>query len=116
MRNVTTKLTQLLMVQCELLFQQGKYDETEPPCIKCLDETKDLLGDTRQHTLRSLNNWALLYFSQGRYEGGEPIYLDCLKKKAVLGDTQPHILISVGSFASLYRSQGRYAEAEALGC
>ena len=59
----------LLMAQCELLLQQGKYEEAEPLCIKCLDEMKNLLGDTHLHTLRSLNNLAGLYVRQGRYRG-----------------------------------------------
>ena len=110
-----TRKLQLLMVQCELFIQQGKYEEAESLCIKCLNKMKDLLCDTHPHTLRSLNNLAGLYERQGRYEEAETLFLDSLdKRKAVLGDTHLYTITTVNNLTALYRRLSRYEEARAL--
>ena len=61
---------------------------------------------------RSLNGLALLYYSQGRYNDAEPLYLQSLDiRKRQLGDDHP---TSLNNLALLYESQGKYLEAENL--
>ena len=63
----------------------------------------------------SLNNLALLYESQGRYNDAEPLYLQSLDIwKRQLGDDHPDVATSLNNLAELYRSQGRYNDAEPL--
>ena len=63
----------------------------------------------------SLNNLALLYHAQGRYEEAEPLYLQALELyKRLLGDHHPHVATSLNNLAGLYDAQGRYNEAEPL--
>ena len=63
----------------------------------------------------SLNNLAALYYSQGRYEEAEPLYLEALDlRKQLLGDNHPDVAQSLNNLAYLYQSQGRYTEAEPL--
>ncbi|QJB45125.1 tetratricopeptide repeat protein [Dolichospermum flos-aquae] len=63
----------------------------------------------------SLNNLALLYYSQGRYNDAEPLYLQSLDiRKRQLGDDHPDVASSLNNLALLYYSQGRYNDAEPL--
>jgi len=63
----------------------------------------------------SLNNLAVLYEYQGRYNDAEPLYLQSLDiRKHQLGDDHPFVASSLNNLAGLYRSQGRYNDAEPL--
>ncbi|MBO1047233.1 MAG: tetratricopeptide repeat protein [Dolichospermum sp. DEX182a] len=63
----------------------------------------------------SLNNLALLYRLQGRYNDAEPLYLQSLDiRKRQLGDDHPDVATSLNNLALLYRLQGRYNDAEPL--
>jgi tetratricopeptide (TPR) repeat protein len=62
-----------------------------------------------------MDNLALLYYSQSRYEEAEPLHLKCLDVSRVkLGEDHPKTLSSMNNLAMLYKSQGRYEEAESL--
>jgi Flp pilus assembly protein TadD len=64
---------------------------------------------------RSLNFLATLYYSQGRYNEAEPLYLQSLDiSKRQLGDDHPSVATSLNNLAGLYKSQGRYNDAEPL--
>ena len=63
----------------------------------------------------SLNNLAVLYEYQGRYNDAEPLYLQSLDiRKRQLGDDHPSVATSLNNLALLYESQGKYSEAEDL--
>ncbi len=63
----------------------------------------------------SLNNLALLYDSQGRYDQAEPLFLQALElRKRLLGEDHPHVAQSLNNLAFLYYSQGLYDQAEPL--
>jgi hypothetical protein len=63
----------------------------------------------------SLNNLAVLYEYQGRYNDAEPLYLQSLDiRKHQLGDDHPDVATSLNNLAGLYESQGRYNDAEPL--
>jgi len=63
----------------------------------------------------TLNNLALLYDSQGRYDQAEPLYLQALElRKRLLGEEHPDVATSINNLALLYKSQGRYDQAEPL--
>jgi tetratricopeptide (TPR) repeat protein len=62
-----------------------------------------------------MNNLAIVYENQGRYDEAEPLYLTTLEtQERVLGDDHPNTLASMNALAGLYRAQGRYDEAEPL--
>ncbi len=62
-----------------------------------------------------MNNLALLYKSQGKYEATEPLYLDALEMtKELLGDHHPDVAQSLNNLAILRYYQNRYDEAESL--
>ncbi|MGB3188457.1 MAG: CHAT domain-containing protein, partial [Limnoraphis sp.] len=63
----------------------------------------------------SLNNLALLYSDQGRYDEAEPLYQRSLAiYEKALGGNHPDVANSLHNLALLYRDQGRYSEAEPL--
>ena len=62
-----------------------------------------------------MNNLALLYDAQGRYEDAELLYNYSLEiKEQVLGKDHSSVATTLNNLALLYDSQGRYVEAEQL--
>ena len=64
---------------------------------------------------QSLNNLALLYYTQGQYAQAEPLYKRSLAiwEKA-LGPDHPSVATSLENLAGLYRATNRDKEAETL--
>ena len=63
----------------------------------------------------SLNNLAVLYYSQGWYNDAKPLFLQSLDiRKHQLGDYHPDVANSLNNLAELYRVQGRFNDAEPL--
>ena len=62
-----------------------------------------------------MNNLALLYLEQGRYDDAEPLLTKELQaERRVLGEEHPDTLLSMNNLAMLYFEQGRHDEAEPL--
>jgi tetratricopeptide (TPR) repeat protein len=76
---------------------------------------QELFGERHPSVATSINNLALLYYSQGRYEKAEPLYKQSLSlKQELFGERHPSVATSINNLAALYESQGRYEEAEPL--
>jgi tetratricopeptide (TPR) repeat protein len=70
------------------------------------------LGPEHLDTATALNNLALLYYAQGRYEEAPPLVKRALKiREKVLGEEHPDTSESLGTQATLLYAQGEYAEA-----
>src|SRR5439155_533835 len=66
-------------------------------------------------TLGSLNNLAILYAEQGKYELAEPLIQRALAgRERVLGPEHPSTFSTVNNLATLYTDQGKYEQAEPL--
>jgi tetratricopeptide (TPR) repeat protein len=62
-----------------------------------------------------MNNLALVYEDQGRYDEAETLYIKVLEiRRRVLGEGHPNTPDSMNNLGNLYRKQGRYEEAEQL--
>ena len=62
-----------------------------------------------------LNDLALLYDNQGRYDEAEPLYKRALAiREKALGTDHPDVARSLNDLGSLYYQQGRYVDAEPL--
>jgi tetratricopeptide (TPR) repeat protein len=74
-----------------------------------------LLGTDSPRLATALDNLALLYWAQHRYQEAEPLLrrLLAIQEKS-LGPDHPDVAESLNHLAQVYRSQGRYAEAEPL--
>ena len=89
--------------------------EAEPLYVKTLEITKHVLGKQHPDTLKSINNLAILYWSQGRYDEAAPLYVKTLEfQKRVLGEEHPDMLQTLYLLAKLYGDQGRTDEARPL--
>ena len=60
----------------------------------------------------SINNLALLYKEQGKYDEALPLHEECLeKRRSILGNDHPNTLTSINNLVLLYKKQGKYDEA-----
>ena len=99
----------------DYLRERGHYSDAEPLYVKVLELRKQQLGEENPDIALSLNNLAVLYYSQGHYNDAEPLYLQALeRRKQLLGEEHPDVASSLNNLATLYNSQGRYSEAEPL--
>ena len=70
---------------------------------------------THPETATSLNNLALLYRAQGKYEQAEPLYMRALSIcEQQLGAEHPHTQIILGNYLSLPRRMGQDEEVTRL--
>ena len=93
------------------------YLQEQALAIEYFQKAIDLQKELGQELelANSLNNLALLYYSQGRYEQAEPLLVQALEmRKRILGEHHPDVANSLNNLAGLYDSQGRYEEAEPL--
>ena len=89
--------------------------EAEPLYLQALEIKQRQLGADHLNVAGSLNNLALLYYLQGRYNEAEPLCLQALEiRQRQLGADHPDVAQSLNSLAGLYKLQGRYSEAELL--
>ena len=71
--------------------------------------------DLHPDTAQGLNNLAVLYRKQGKYEQAEPLYQRALAiNEQQLGSDHPDTAQSLNNLALLYRKQGKYEHAEPL--
>ena len=88
--------------------------KAEPLFLEVLETSKRVLGDDHADT-QPMNNLAILYRNQARYDEAESLLLEALEtSKRVRGDDHPDTLGSTNNLANLYVNQGRYDEAEPL--
>ncbi|MGF2037496.1 MAG: tetratricopeptide repeat protein, partial [Nostoc sp. CmiVER01] len=91
------------------------YEQVLPWYEKSLSAARERFTDEYPNVAISLNNLALLYYSQGRYSDAEPLFIEALSmKKRLLGNEHPDVAQSLNNLALLYESQGRYSDAEPL--
>ncbi|MCW5205462.1 tetratricopeptide repeat protein [Desulfobulbus sp. F5] len=103
-----------LLSAWQMAYQMGEYQQAEE-WLEHLLAIWEQEGKEDAELALALNDLALVYMSQGRYEEAELRYkrsLEIWEEK--LGKDHPDVAISLNNLASLYYSQGRYAEAEPL--
>ena len=63
----------------------------------------------------SLNNLALLYYCESKYEAAEPLYKRALEIREMnLGADDPAVLQTMQYYAAVLRQEGRKAEARKM--
>ena len=73
------------------------------------------VGANQPDVATSLNNLALLYYTQGEYAKAEPLNKRALGiYEKALGPKYPEVATSLENLAKLYRDANRPAEAEKL--
>ena len=97
------------------LSDLGMYSPAEPLYRRALEAQERTLGSEHPHTLRSLNNLALVLMQKGDYAGAEPLYRRALEaRERISGPEHPATLTSVNNLAGLLNKKGDYAGAEPL--
>jgi tetratricopeptide (TPR) repeat protein len=99
-------------------IKQGNYTTFGQEASRAEQLLQNAINQSSQPSdflAENLNNLALLYFTQGKYEEAEPLYLRSLSiRESQLGENHPNVAESLNNLAELYRAQGKYAEAEPL--
>ena len=90
----------------------AEFNLVEPHLKKMIDWCE---GNEDHQFAVSLNQLALLYKYQGKYNEAEPLYLRSLSiVEKQLGENHPDFSASLNNLALLYQNQGKYNEAEPL--
>jgi tetratricopeptide (TPR) repeat protein len=101
-------------------LERGEYRDYQQElalALKYFSKAADLQKELglEEDFASTLSNLAFLYYSQGRYDQAEPLYLQALELwKRLLGEDHPHVATSLNNLAVLYDSQGRYDQAKPL--
>ena len=94
---------------------QGQDRYTKSLLRKAWLQRKEVLGQSHEETLKSLNDLAEFYSRQGRYTDAEPLLLSLLThRRATLGESDQRTITSLNDLAGLYSRLGRFSEAEPL--
>ncbi|MDH3669747.1 MAG: tetratricopeptide repeat protein [Gammaproteobacteria bacterium] len=95
-------------------YLHGDYAAAERHLLAAL-RTAEEMGPEDPRLALSLNNLALVYHAQGRYDEAEPVYKRAISiTERALGPDHPNLAASLGNLAELYRTQKKYVEAEPL--
>jgi len=86
-----------------------------PHVLVATGHAERFLGPEHPDVATSLNNLALLYYTQGRYDQAEPLLMRTLAiREKVLRPEHPDVAQSLNNLAVLYHDQGKYDQAEPL--
>jgi tetratricopeptide (TPR) repeat protein len=97
------------------LKEHARYAEAALLYQRSLAIREQQLGPLHPDTALSLNNLALLYYTQGKYAEVEPLYQRALAiYEQQLGPLHPDTALSLNNLALLYKTQGKYSDAEPL--
>ena len=95
---------------------QGRYAEAEDLFTRGIEiGRRERPGVNHPHTLKYVNELAVLRTKQKRYPEAEKLFQQALEaRKDKLGDDHPDTLESLNDFGVLRREQGQYDKAEEL--
>lgn len=68
-----------LTEQANIIWNEGRYPETEPLCTKALKLTRQALGNNDPRVAERLYNLASLYHFQNRFEEAKPLYQEAIQ-------------------------------------
>ena len=95
-------------------YEQGRYTEAEEMVLVALKEAKSF-GAQDARLATSVNDLAVLFQAQERYEEAEPLHRRALEvREKTLGPEHPDVALSLNNLAMLYQVQRRYEAAEPL--
>lgn len=94
---------------------QGQMKQAAELAQKALPVYLEWLDKDEPHRAYLLNEFAVIYFSAGRYIEAEPLYREALTiRQKALPEGHSAIALSLSNLALLLNTTGRYGEAEPL--
>jgi len=97
----------------EVLYAQGRWQESESEHRIVLLARQELLGEIHPDTLKSRNNLAEALYAQGKWQESEVEHRNTLlARQAVFGPDDPATLRSRANFAWVLKDLQRFDEAE----
>lgn len=95
-------------------YKSGQYPEAETQHRAALQQLENAPPDDTRLAV-SLNNLAMDYEAEGKYDQAEPLFRRSLEiREKLLGAQSDPAARARGNLAALYRVESRYSEAEAL--
>ena len=95
-------------------YQAGRYAEAEKLFTFALKAAEES-GVQDQRLATSLNNLALVYKAQAKYDQAEPLYKRSLAiYEKALGPDHPHVTASLENYGTMLKAVKRDVEAEPL--
>lgn len=102
----------------DIIEENGDYNSAVKLRLCCFKICRNVFGvsEDRPEILTSMQNLALTYGSQGRFEDAEKLGASVLAtRQRVLGEEHPDTLSSMNDLAWTFKLLGRFEEAEKLG-
>jgi len=99
-----------------IYMAQGRYSQAEDLFIKGIEIGRlEHPGENHPHTLKYMNELAVLRTKQKQYNEAERLFHEALEtRKLKLGPDHPHTLESKNDLAVLYKEKGDHEKAEPL--
>jgi tetratricopeptide (TPR) repeat protein/class 3 adenylate cyclase len=96
-----------------LLKEKCDFTRSEINLQHAFQIRETILGEKHPDTAYTLNNLAMLYYAQGKYEQAEPLFTKALQiRETVLGQEDPDTAISLINLAIFYKDQDKFEQAE----
>ena len=99
----------------EIFKEAYAWEQLLPLWEMALEVAESLLHEAPLETALALNNLAVLYRLQGKYDHAEPLLVRSLTiREKTLGPDHPGVAVCLDNLAVLYQSQDKYDHAEPL--
>ncbi len=93
----------------------GDLTAAQPQLEQALESDRQTLGAEAPETLAAMDDLAMLYYEQGKYNDAETLCAAALEgRRRVLGVEHRDTLLSMSNMAEIDAIQGKYPEAESL--
>ena len=113
--SLNLELASLLHKTATYLCERAQYQQAEQLFQQAIAIREEVLGTRHPDTAASLNDLAIVYYSQSKYGLAEQMFEQALTiREQVLGPLHLDTAASLNSLALLYHSQGKYEQASPL--
>ena len=105
----------VLRVQVEQLYQEGKYAEALSRAREVLEIRQMVYGPAHPDGAEAYNTLAVIYQARGNYDAAQPLYVRALAIwEKSLGVEHSNVATVLNNLAALHREQGNHDAAEPL--
>lgn len=96
-------------------YDAGDMKEAESLCQKLVEKAEDTYGLLHPNVVTAINNLALIYQTQGRFDEALIMFERALRtNEAILGLDEPDVAINLSNLALLYEAMDKFEQAKPL--